>query len=177
MHFGERAGGELVADVCKYLDRCIQKRYLIRSMPYCRGYLFYGPPGAGKSSRPSPLPASLGSTCTRSASQRGQRHRPRANFAVCAAALPLATGGHRCRLAGACFFFLSSLSGCRREAEPWGYWPWPSRKPLVSREWRAGWPRRGRQTTGLSSLGRNAQLDAIFRLNELFPVRPPCTPA
>ncbi len=47
VHFDNAIKKELLFDIKKYLDPRTRKLYRGRSMPYRRGYLFYGPPGTG----------------------------------------------------------------------------------------------------------------------------------
>ena len=47
VHFDNSLKEELLFDMRKYLDPRTRKLYRSRSMPYRRGYLFYGPPGTG----------------------------------------------------------------------------------------------------------------------------------
>lgn len=47
VHFDDTLKQELLLDIRKYLDPRTRKLYRSRSMPYRRGYLFYGPPGTG----------------------------------------------------------------------------------------------------------------------------------
>lgn len=40
----------LIKDINEFLDKPTQKQYVERGIPYQQGYLFFGPPGTGKSS-------------------------------------------------------------------------------------------------------------------------------
>lgn len=60
VHFDERVKKALMTDIKTYLDPRTQKLYQSRSMPYRRGYLFYGPPGSGKSSLSTAIASEFG---------------------------------------------------------------------------------------------------------------------
>ena len=60
VHFDQQVKNALLADIGTYLDPRTQKLYQSRSMPYRRGYLFYGPPGSGKSSLSTAIASEFG---------------------------------------------------------------------------------------------------------------------
>ncbi|KAI0855940.1 P-loop containing nucleoside triphosphate hydrolase protein [Xylaria cubensis] len=60
VHFDDGLKQALLADIRTYLDPSTRRLYQSRSMPYRRGYLFFGPPGTGKSSLSTALAGEFG---------------------------------------------------------------------------------------------------------------------
>ncbi|KAI1437786.1 P-loop containing nucleoside triphosphate hydrolase protein [Xylaria sp. CBS 124048] len=60
VHFDEDLKQALLTDIRNYLDPGTRRLYQSRSMPYRRGYLFFGPPGTGKSSLSTALAGEFG---------------------------------------------------------------------------------------------------------------------
>ncbi|KAI0398700.1 P-loop containing nucleoside triphosphate hydrolase protein [Xylaria palmicola] len=60
VHFDDDLKQALLTDMRKYLDPTTKRLYQSRSMPYRRDYLFFGPPGTGKSSLSTALAGEFG---------------------------------------------------------------------------------------------------------------------